>query len=402
MTFDTHILLAASIAATLSVAILAALLSWSQRRFNPSRKVLAMFFAVFGASEVDSVVAVLIQSSPQMLHAGAELAGFSINFWLGPLFFLYVREIAGWPRGIGDRAGGTGHFVLPSVATLFALGAFLHLEVAGEMPSKAGSPGMEAFFASFLHYGFLVLSLALALQWVLYAVWVLYTQAHHVERLKQYYASTEGLELRWVSILAIALGIYVVQHLVGQVLILQGAQDFIGPLLDSFLVFIVVLSLALWSLRPSPDLHSATMSLAEIDGPDDKKYEKSALDPEQAKRIARKLLRAMEEDCLYRDPNLTLGMLAQHAGVSLNYVSQTLNQHMGQSFFEFVNSWRINEAMPMVAKGETTVLAIAYEVGFNSRSAFYSAFKRETGQTPSAYKMSRPQEFAGFRDAYSR
>lgn len=402
MTFDTHILLAATVAATLSVAILAALLSWSQRRINPSRKVLAMFFAVFGASEVDSVVAVMIQSSPQILHAGAELAGFSINFWLGPLFFIYVRDIAGLPRGVGDRARLAGHFLLPSVATLFALGAFLHLEVASGAPLKAGSSGMEAFFASFLHYGFLLLSLALALQWVLYCVWVLYTQAHHVERLKQYYASTEGLELRWVSILAIALGIYVLQHLVGQVLILQGTGDFIGPLLDSFLVFIVVLSLALWSLRPSTDLDSATRSLAEIDDTEDKRYEKSALDSVQAERIARKLLRAMEEECLYRDPNLTLGMLAQHAGVSLNYVSQTLNQHLGQSFFEFVNSWRIKEAMPLVAKGETTVLAIAYEVGFNSRSAFYSAFRRETGQTPSAYKMSRQQEFAGVRGAYSR
>lgn len=386
MTFDTNVLLAATVSATLTVAALAALINWSQRRANPSRMILVAFFAVFAISEVDSIVAVLIQTSPKVVRNGSEFAGFAANFWLGPIFFIYVREIAGRRCNSGDRRSMARHFLLPVSATIFAIGTFLLLDVMRDTPHPVSSSEFETLVLSFLHYGFKFLTVALAVQWAVYVAWVLVTQAQHLERLKQYYASTEGMELRWVSVLACALGIYVLQHLIGQIMILQGKQDFVGPLFDGFLVLVVIFSLALWSLRPSPDLDNATGILAEIETPKDKKYEKSALDSSQSERIARKLVRAMEEDCLYRDPNLTLSMLAQHVGVSLNYVSQTLNQNLGQSFFEFVNSWRIREAMPLVEKGEATVLAIAYEVGFNSRSSFYSAFKRETGQTPTSYK----------------
>lgn len=386
MTFDTNVLHAATVSATLSVTILAALLSWSQRGMNPSRAILAMFFAVFAISEVDSISAVLIESTPRTFRDGSELAGYAANFWLGPLFFVYVRAITGIWYTPGNQRITNRHFILPGAATVFAIGTFVLLEITHETRQEGSLSGLETIVLTFVHYAFMGLSFALAVQWAVYVVWVVYVQAKHVERLKQYYASTEGMELRWVSILACALGIYVLQHLIGQIMILQGGQDLVGPLFDSFLVLLVVTALALWSLRPAPDLEKATRTLAEIEPPKEPKYEKSALDAAQSERISRKLMHAMQKDCLYRDPNLTLGMLAKHIGVSPNYVSQTLNQTLGQSFFEFVNSWRIREAMPLVAKGEATILAIAYEVGFNSRSSFYSAFKRETGQTPTSYK----------------
>lgn len=389
MTFDTNVLHAATVSATLSVTILAALLNWSQRRMNPSRTTLASFFAVFAISEVDSISSVLIETLPQMIRDGSEFAGFAANFWLGPLFFVYVRDIAGMRLKPAGRRTIARHFLLPGAATVFAIGTFVLLEITHDNRQAGSLSDAEALVLTFVHYGFMFLSVALAVQWAVYVVSVLYTQAKHVERLKQYYASTQGMELRWVSVLACALGIYVLQHLIGQILILQGGQDLVGPLLDSFLVLLVVMALALWSLRPSPELEKATSALAEIEPPKERKYEKSALDAAQSERIARKLERAMEQDCLYRNPNLTLGLLAQHVGVSLNYVSQTLNQNLGQSFFEFVNSWRIKEAIPLVEKGDATILAVAYEVGFNSRSSFYSAFKRETGQTPTSYKSGK-------------
>lgn len=92
------------------------------------------------------------------------------------------------------------------------------------------------------------------------------------------------------------------------------------------------------------------------------------------------------KDRIYRDPNLTLTSLSKHIGVSTNYVSQTLNEKTEKPFLEFVRGYRIGEAIPMVLQADQTILAIAYEVGFNSRSAFYMAFKRKTGLTPSVYK----------------
>ena len=90
----------------------------------------------------------------------------------------------------------------------------------------------------------------------------------------------------------------------------------------------------------------------------------------------------MSKDLLYRDPNLSLWDLAKHIGVTSHYVSQSLNTHLGQSFFELVNGWRIKDAITQLTTTDATILVITYDVGFNSRSAFYKAFKRETGKTP--------------------
>ncbi len=66
---------------------------------------------------------------------------------------------------------------------------------------------------------------------------------------------------------------------------------------------------------------------------------------------------------------------------------------IGKSFFDFVNGYRIAEAKTLLSTTNESVLNITYDVGFNARSSFYNAFKRETGQTPTAYrkKMSQPE-----------
>ncbi|MCV3271352.1 helix-turn-helix domain-containing protein [Roseobacter sinensis] len=155
---------------------------------------------------------------------------------------------------------------------------------------------------------------------------------------------------------------------------------------DSLFVLAIVLVLVLWGLRAPvavPPMPGAPFEA--VDG-DAAKYEKSALTFDRAECIRAKLLRAMQQDQLHRDPNVTLTALAQRLGVSTNRLSQTLNVHMGQSFFDFVNGLRVNEAIPLLLQSDKTVLEIAYEVGFNSRSSFDTAFKARTGCTPSEFK----------------
>ena len=386
MVFDVDNLLVASVVAAFSVAMLSALVAWHQRWSTPSRFTLATFFAAFAVSELDTLARVLTQTMPQSIRDGVELTGFVANFCLGPLFLLYVRELTGLSQSIADGRTIAKHFFLPSLAAIFAVVTMLFPADTRQMWFYGVGPDVPLPGLSFLRFGFTLLTIALVVQWIVYVVWVVQVQAQHIRRLKQHLASTEGMELRWVAVIACALGVYVLQHMIGEIIVLMGSPDPIGPLLDSLLVLIVVAALALWGLRPAPELDDVATVLNDAEAPPEKKYEKSALGPDQANRIARKLVRAMDVDHLYRDPNLTLSTLAGHVGVSLNFVSQTLNQTLGQSFFEFVNDWRVKEAIPLVEAGDTTVLAIAYEVGFNSRSSFYSSFKRVTGMTPTAYK----------------
>ena len=105
-----------------------------------------------------------------------------------------------------------------------------------------------------------------------------------------------------------------------------------------------------------------------------------------AARIASKLKRAMSEHQLHLDANLSLWALSKQVGVSDNYVSQVLNEEIGQNFFDFVNGYRVQAAQARLISSDETILNIAYDTGFNSRSSFYTAFKKTTGQTPTAFR----------------
>ena len=94
----------------------------------------------------------------------------------------------------------------------------------------------------------------------------------------------------------------------------------------------------------------------------------------------------MKSDQLFLDPALSLHKLARHVAISPSYVSQTLNETIGKSFFDYVNQMRVEYAKPLIIEGKETVLAISLRAGFNTRSSFYKAFKLETGQTPRAFR----------------
>jgi len=124
-----------------------------------------------------------------------------------------------------------------------------------------------------------------------------------------------------------------------------------------------------------------------------KKYEKTNLDPERAAAYLQKLETAMDRDQLFLQNEITLPQLAGHLGVSVHHLSQIINERFHQNFFEFINSRRVKEAQKRLldpANDHLTILAIGLEVGFNSASAFNSAFKKFIGMTPSEARKKRP------------
>lgn len=92
------------------------------------------------------------------------------------------------------------------------------------------------------------------------------------------------------------------------------------------------------------------------------------------------------------DANLSLKKLARQMSMPARDLSLLINGGLGQSFFAFINAYRIDRAAEMLrdpARSDLSVLDILYEVGFNSKSSFNTAFKRRIGHTPSAYRRSR-------------
>jgi AraC-like DNA-binding protein len=122
------------------------------------------------------------------------------------------------------------------------------------------------------------------------------------------------------------------------------------------------------------------------------KYKTSALLSETVDEVLPRLTQMMEEEKVYLDADLTLKKLAKRLNVHYNHLSQIINERMGKSFNDFINSYRIGEAKVKLAdpaEGKKTILEIAYDTGFYSKSVFNTAFKKFTGKTPSEFRKEK-------------
>lgn len=99
----------------------------------------------------------------------------------------------------------------------------------------------------------------------------------------------------------------------------------------------------------------------------------------------------METEKPYLNPSLSIRNLAEEIKMNSRDLSVLINQYLDKHFFDFVNEYRIEDAKSILknpAKNEFTVLEILYEVGFNSKSSFNTAFKKHTGLTPTQFRKS--------------
>jgi len=118
------------------------------------------------------------------------------------------------------------------------------------------------------------------------------------------------------------------------------------------------------------------------------KYQKSGLKEDDAQRYLAILRSHMEEEKPYLDSSLGLKHLAGQIELSTNQLSQLLNEQLSQNFYDFVNSYRLEEFKVRVKDEKNrnfTLLYLAYDCGFNSKTTFNTFFKKSTGKTPSEY-----------------
>ena len=120
-------------------------------------------------------------------------------------------------------------------------------------------------------------------------------------------------------------------------------------------------------------------------------YRKAVLTPAQVLAMEEGLRQAMECDKLYLESDLTLAQLAQALAVSPHRLSQFLSQYLGLSFYDYVNGLRIDAVKATLARPQSarrSLLEIALECGFGSKSTFNAVFKKSTGLSPTAYRAS--------------
>ena len=114
-----------------------------------------------------------------------------------------------------------------------------------------------------------------------------------------------------------------------------------------------------------------------------------AVEDKESNEALRKLKSHMETEAPYLEPSLSIYDLSRQLNLPSKELSVLINHNLNQHFFDFVNEYRIKKAMEILAdasKSDLTILEILYEVGFNSKSSFNTAFKKYTKLTPTQYR----------------
>ena len=118
------------------------------------------------------------------------------------------------------------------------------------------------------------------------------------------------------------------------------------------------------------------------------KYSGKRIDSTEAAILSEKLENIMNGKSLYKNPNLSLQDVSQEMNISTHQLSQFLNNNLNKNFTSFVNEFRIKEACKIITSNDKLTLeSVGYDVGFNSKSTFFSAFKKHTGTTPLNYQL---------------
>ena len=358
------------------------------------------------------------------LRVAALLLALPAMYLIPPLFWCYVKGITSSVRWQFSRAEAP-HFALAALGFGIVLVTLcLPADVRYALIAEGRDDVLQHVPASlrYLVYGLAITTFLLVIGWVLQAGFYMHAvfRRLHLYRtqLRELFASTDAEEARWIYGLLLSVG--AAGSLFAGALLYD---NLLAPLPTGFLAkdvlaFLLIWSVALWGLRQKPGFAALTQpdsaalfmpqqhslrpeqqqqqqqqlqpEIQEVlQAVSDGKYQRSALGAEQAASIANKLQQAMEQDQLYLDAALSLPKLARHIGCSANYISQTLNETLGLNFFDYVNRYRVLAAAAQLRNTDLSVLDIAMNVGFNAKSSFYTAFKKELQQTPSQYRVCR-------------
>ncbi len=174
---------------------------------------------------------------------------------------------------------------------------------------------------------------------------------------------------------------WVISVFVGVTLILIGyrvgsfTSYIVGAVSSSFVFYLILLFLFLKRSNPNVFIEEKV------------KYADKKIADKDVNELQDRLDNLIREQELFKNSNLKLKDVSRELHLTSHYVSQFLNDNLGKSFSSYINEYRIDYAKKMLSTNSTfTIEAIGYESGFNSKSTFFTTFKKYTGVTPSKYR----------------
>lgn len=235
-----------------------------------------------------------------------------------------------------------------------------------------------------------VMSYSVKIQVVVY--WLLAYQrlTRHAKNVKRYVSTPETFDLHWLLYFLWAV-VFMVMLWFNELFFGVEAIRAVAPLGYLAAVYFI----AFFSLQQKevfPFDRREVQNLQAILEEDPATAARSQrLSPEAVDALKTKLLALMEHEKIFRDQALDLPSLATRMEVSSHDLSYVLNAGFGESFFQFVNAYRVAEAKALLRSEKhrhLSVLGIAFEAGFNSKTTFNITFKKFTGMSPTQFQKS--------------
>lgn len=296
----------------------------------------------------------------------------------GMLLFFCVKSLIF--RDFSLRPRDTVHLLPFVLALLYMSAVFFRLPLEQRL---------ELISSETLVYGWhyvLVEFLCKGLR-VAYCLWSLLLIVKYTQRLKSTHSNVEKVDVTWIRTLVFGFMLVMLMEVVLSIAKMfslyqhydLGVFEKIG-LTGYYTVFVLVNLLVFTGVRYFANFES----LREPEKPR-KATGDQVCNPALAEEIDRKMLARK----LYLQPDVTIDLLAENLEVPTRDLSMIINRHFEVNFYEFINRYRIQEAMRLLRSpdGEgKTITDIYLEVGFNSKSVFNTFFKKAAGMTPSQYR----------------
>jgi AraC-like DNA-binding protein len=232
----------------------------------------------------------------------------------------------------------------------------------------------------FTYQEYIINASAIQLHFIIYSFAILYILFKYRKELKNHFSSISKIKLSWLGMLVSGFILIWGTSFIIFILNLYGHRIPYPQNVSIILLFIFA-NMILYKGLKQPEIF-AGINQRKPNG-------KPMLDETNYNRYLKQLEIVMENEKPFLSPNLSLNELAGQLSISPRYLSDLINRSFKQNFFDFINTYRIEEAKKMLSFDDSrtrTVLEILYDSGFNSKSAFHVAFKKNTGITPTEYR----------------
>jgi len=269
------------------------------------------------------------------------------------------------------------HFI-PALATIAYLSHFFILPSEEKIRIFRNQGTEYQVFQDIVLYGVFVSG-------IFYVIWSSILLSKHKQRIRNQFSNITAVNLNWLRFLTYGLGIVWAIVIVTQ----SDALIFIG--VSIFVILIGFFGLQQKSIFINQEveykiIEKEIQSLVPVVAKE--KYESSGLSEEKAEEYYQKLNELIHKKKIYVQADLSLNQLAAELGIHPNYLSEIINTKESKTFYDYINSFRVDEFKSLMTIPENqqfTLMAIAYDCGFNSKSSFNRYFKKMTGETPSQY-----------------